>query len=377
MKFLLGFTSVSLLFLCAFCVEKNNKNEISNSQKDFFLERTLPKETLRGIYKDFFPVGTAVLYKNLINQKQSQFIREQYSSITPAIEMKPNIIHPEKDYFDFSKADHFVDFVDKNDLMIRGHCLIWFYKMPKWFTRNFLGGLLSKEELYKNMETHITTIMKRYRGKVYCWDVVNEAITDKQDQDTFRFYDDLYKIAGEDYFEKAFRIAKKADPKAKLYYNDNFSNNPVKLIKAYKLIKKMKQKGVPIDGIGIQAHYDVYDDSAKELETAFKLFSSIGLDIQVTELDISIFDINKTPEDIQKLDINYNDFELIQAEKYKAIFDLCRKYKSCKGITMWGAADWHNYIDDKFKRKGYPYLFDDDMNPKKAFYDVINSVQKK
>lgn len=218
------------------------------------------------------------------------------------------------------------------------------------------------------MKEHIDTVMKRYAGKVYCWDVVNEAVSDAG-EGILREKSPYYEICrDQEFIEKAFIYAHEADPDALLFYNDYNTEVPAKREKIYLLLKSLKEKGVPVHGVGLQAHYDIYFDSG-ELKKSIELFSSLGLKVHITELDVSIYkfdergvDFETPPEDRMKL----------QTELYGKIFDILREHKDSVGsVTFWGLTDNASWLNGfPVRRRNYPLMFDANQNPKEAYKKI-------
>lgn len=346
-------------------------NNISESKNHLLDNRDI---NLRDSYKNYFPVGAAIHSMYLDNGNRDEFVARHFSSVTPENQMKPFIIQPSEGHFDFEEADKIVAFAEKNNMKVRGHCLIWFHRMPSWFYKD-KGKTASKKLILKRMKQHITRVMERYKGRVYCWDVVNEAVTWRKGE-FFKSEDTLYKILGEDYICKAFQYAHEADPNAKLYYNDLWFNNPIKRDGLYIWLKKMKSKGIPIDGIGMQCHLTINGTEEKYLQETIDMFSSIGLDFQITELDISIYK-NSDPESVKHESEIYSDhIKAKQDEMFEMIFRVCRKNKNkVKGITLWAPADGRNFLTKWLKKPNYPYLFDENLNPKNSFYKITNFTE--
>lgn len=244
--------------------------------------------SLKEKYKEDFKVGVAIGYGELISDIDTQFIKKHFNSITPGNEMKPESVLKGPNNYDFTIADAFVDFATKNKMGIRGHTLVWHNQTPDWFFKDENGNFLKKDELLKRLKNHIYTVVSRYKGKIYAWDVVNEAIDETQ-PDGYR-RSNWYNICGPEYIEKAFIWAHEADPQAKLFYNDYNTEIPQKRMFIYNMIKNLKAKGVPIHGIGLQCHINIDNPSVEDIEETIKLFSTIpGLEIQITELDMSFY----------------------------------------------------------------------------------------
>jgi endo-1,4-beta-xylanase len=231
------------------------------------------------------------------------------------------------------------------------------------------GKPVSKEILLARLKDHITQVVTHYKGKVYAWDVVNEAIDDNDSN----FYRETnwYKICGEEYIAKAFQWAHEADPDAKLFYNDYNTENPVKRDKIYRLLKELLAAGVPVHGIGLQGHWNINNPSEKDLRDAIEKFSSLGLKIQITELDVSVYTSDKTdPSD----HMFTAEREQKQIEKYKMVFRVFRDYKKViTGVTFWNVSDKSSWLDNfpVRGRKNYPLLFDQNLKPKKAYWEVV------
>jgi endo-1,4-beta-xylanase len=287
--------------------------------------------------------------------------------------MKMGPIHPGENRYFWTIADSIVGFGVAHKIKVRGHCLLWHAQTPNWLFKDSVGKTVSKELLLNRIKSHIETVVSRYRGKIYAWDVVNEVIAD--DTSYFR-KTPFFKITGEEFIEQAFRSAHKADPKAILFYNDYNTENPLKREKIYKMLKNLLAKGVPIHGVGLQAHWSINNPSRSELEKSIEMFSSLGLQIQFTELDISVYagreggQLIAGEKNIQTTSFT-PEMEQKQLEKYQMIFEVFRKYKKqITGVTFWNLSDKYSWLDGR-GRKNYPLLFDTELQPKKAYYEVI------
>ncbi len=249
-----------------------------------------PTDGLKDTYKDYFKIGVAVNNRNVADPDQIKVVLREFNSITAENAMKPQPTEPKKGEFNWEDADKIADFCRANGIKMRGHTLMWHSQIGSWMYQDEKGNLLSKEEFYANMKHHIQAIVSRYKDVVYCWDVVNEAVADsplRWGQPELR-ESPMYKIAGEEFIYKAFEYAHEADPDALLFYNDYNDAEPAKSQRIYNLVKRMKDAGVPIDGIGMQAHYNVYGPTMKEVDDAIKLYSTVVDHIHLTELDIRI-----------------------------------------------------------------------------------------
>jgi endo-1,4-beta-xylanase len=338
---------------------------------------TLPAEPPKGLkdyYHDFFPVGVAVNLRS-ITGPDTTLILEQFNSLTPENAMKMGPIHPEEGRYNWREADAIVNFATTHGLRIRGHNLCWHEQTPRWLFSDSSGGQVTKEVWLKD---HITTVVSRYKGRIYAWDVVNEAVADENSDDTTKILRNSlwYRICGDDFIAKAFEYAHAADPKAQLFYNDYNTERPQKRERVYRLLRKLVAAGVPVTGVGIQGHWSIYEPTVPELRDAIERFSSLGLSVQVTELDVSIYPWEKErrARKPNESDAYTPELQDRQARQYKDIFSVFRDHKgTLNGVTFWNVSDRHTWLDNYPVpgRKNYPLLFDTAGQPKKAYNEVI------
>jgi endo-1,4-beta-xylanase len=237
------------------------------------------------------------------------------------------------------------------------------------------GNLVTKAVLLKRLKDHITAVVSRYKGKVYAWDVVNEAVDD--DSTKFLRNSLWYRICGEDFIAKAFEYAHEADPKAVLFYNDYNTERPEKRERVYRLLKMLVDAGVPVNAVGLQGHWSIYEPAPQDLIATIKKFSSLGLKVQITELDVSIYPWEKNKRALRpgEQDAYTPELEKKQADKYAEVFKIFRQYrKVITGVTFWNISDKHTWLDDYpvAGRKNYPLLFDKNLQPKKAYWKVVD-----
>lgn len=334
-------------------------------------------ETLKGLkdyYADYFPMGVAVYPRALQAGPEAELIKKHFVSMTPENVMKMGPIHPEEDVYNWGPANQIVQFAEENQMKMRGHALCWHNQTPDWIFVDDEGNDVSKEVLLDRLKAHITEVVKRYQGNIYAWDVVNEAISDKVDE----FYRDSkwYQICGEEFIAKAFEYAREADPNVELFYNDYEVINPVKRKKIYELVKRLKESGVPIDGVGIQGHWSIYEPSEQTLRETINQFTSLGLKVQITELDVSVYP--KEHERREKKETDTDDFtteqQRMQVEQYEMIFRVFRENKEhLNAVTFWNISDKYNWLDHfpVRDRKDYPLLFDQNHQPKEAYYKIV------
>jgi len=318
--------------------------------------------SLSESYLEYFPIGVAVSSRT-INTHRS-LIKKHFNSLTAENEMKFDHLQPSEGRFTFERADEIVKLAKENNMKVRGHVLVWHSQTPNWVFRDN-GDEVSREVLLERMKTHIETVMGHYKGDVYAWDVVNEAISDSSGE-VYRQENPWYQIIGEDFIKKAFEYAHQVDPDAKLFYNDYNAANPGKMNKIYNMVKGLVDDGVPIDGVGLQGHWNISDPSTIQIMKAIEKYSSLGLEVQITELDMSLYPWG----DNRKLDKPTEDMIAKQNQRYKTLFNLFKRYSDdVTGVTLWGVADDSTWLDNfpVQNRNNWPLLFDDNHEPKEAF----------
>lgn len=328
---------------------------------------------LKDYYKGYFDIGVAVTPRDLRNPEESTMIKKEFNSITAENAMKMGSLQPVENQFFWRDADAIVDFAEKNNIKIRGHALCWHTQAPNWIFKDASGNDVSKEVLLQRLKTHIQTVVKRYKGRIYAWDVVNEAIADGP---SFLRSTKWSEIIGEEFIAKAFEYAHEADPNALLFYNDYNTEIPAKREKIYRLVKGLIEKGVPIHGVGLQGHWSINNPSREELEKSIQMFSSLGVQVQFTEVDVSVYvgrqggQISNGGQRTEKA-LFTPEMEQQQLEQYKMIFEVLRKYKKeVTSVTFWNVSDRYTWLDMR-GRKNYPLLFDEQLQPKKAYWEVV------
>ena len=380
------------------CIQCSSKRLASSTRVDTAKVHD-PEKGLKDYYKKYFPIGVAVNLAAL-HGPDSALIVKEFNSVTPENDMKMGPIHPSENVYNWKNADAIVDFATSHHIKIRGHNLCWHAQEAAWMFTGPDGKQVTKELLLQRLKDHIFAVAGRYKGKIYAWDVVNEAVDDGDDTTQIYRKSNWYNICnGPEFIAAAFRYAHEADPKARLYYNDYNSEHPVKREKIYKLLKSLVDAHVPIDGVGMQAHWKLNDPSPEDLRKALDEFTSLGLKVQFTELDITIRmprprpapgaapAIAPTPPTTP--DPGYTaEAEAKQTAQYKMVFDIFRQYKkSITGVTFWNVSDRYSWLDarggglaggaaasintPRVVRKAYPLLFDENRQRKKAYWAVV------
>jgi endo-1,4-beta-xylanase len=391
-----GFLLPAIAFIVLSFVQCTPKHQVASSLQEG-TKADHPNKGLKDYYKNYFPIGVAVSMASL-HGPDSALIVKEFNSVTPENDMKMGPIHPSEDIYNWKNADKVVNFAVNHHIKIRGHNLCWHNQEAAWMFKGANGKPVTKELLLQRLKNHIFTVAGRYKGKIYAWDVVNEAIDDSDDTTQIYRKSNWYKICnGPDFIEAAFRYAHEADPQAKLYYNDYNSEHPVKREKIYKMLKKLIEDHVPIDGVGMQAHWKLNDPSPDELRKALDEVTSLGLKVQFTELDITIRLPQPTPGTTLPVaatpptpDPGYTpDLEAKQIAQYKMAFDIFRQYKKfITSVTFWNVSDRYSWLDQRggglmggaaagentprTVRKAYPLLFDESRQRKNVYWSVVN-----
>jgi endo-1,4-beta-xylanase len=284
------------------------------------------------------PLGAAVSLKPAQDDEayRKAFLRT-FSSLTPENAMKWAIVHPQPDEWDFGEADALVAMAERTRRRVRGHPLVWDQQVPRWA---FEGDVEAK------LRDHVGTLAKRYRGRVAQWDAVNEPLED----DGSLTPNAWQKAMGERWIDLAFRTARAADPDAKLFVNEIGAEQGPKLDALLALAGRLKARGVPIDGIGLQGHTTSRDfPSRAVLASALERIDELGLRAEITELDVAGG----------------------EPAAFAAAAEACAAAANCTGVTVWGVTDRWSWIGaDKT-----PLPFDADGRPKPARDALVRALR--
>ena len=333
----------------------------------------------KDTYKDYFTVGVALNIRNVASAEQMAVVKKNFNSVTAENAMKPGEIHPKEGVWNFAGADSIANWCRANGVKMRGHCLAWHSQFANWMFTDKKGKPVSKEVFYERLRDHIHTVVNRYKDIVYAWDVLNEAISDddgrkmpwmKEAPSPYR-KTKMMDLCGEEFIVKVFQFAREADPNVELFYNDYNACKPGKRDRIYNMVKKMKEMGAPIDGIGMQGHYNIYFPSMEEFDAAIEKYSKIVDKIHITELDLRTneemggqlqFSLGKAGEVPQYI-------KTLHEAQYANIFRVLRKHKDVvKNVTFWNLSDADSWIGVN----NYPLPFDKDVKPKKVYYTIKN-----
>lgn len=292
-------------------------------------------------------VGSAVAAPYLSGEADYRAVlNREFDSVTPENEMKWATVEAVRGQYDWSGADEIVKFAQRTGKSVRGHTLVWHSQLPDWV------GALPADELRSVLRQHITTEMKRYKGKIRAWDVVNEIFNEDGTRRDTVFQQKL----GDGYVADALRWARQADPSAKLYLNDyNIEGLNPKSDAMYDLIRTLKRQGVPIDGVGVQAHLSTQYGFPAGFRENLSRFAALRVDSAITEADVRI----PLPPDPAKL--------ATQASYFRQVWNACHAVSRCVEFTTWGFTDRHSWVPDVFPGEGAACLFDADLRPKPAY----------
>ncbi|MFQ3547131.1 MAG: endo-1,4-beta-xylanase [Termitinemataceae bacterium] len=324
----------------------------------------------------WFSIGAAVEPDEVDPSTQkAQLMIKHFDTIVAGNAHKMDAIQPQEGKFDWSRADKIIDFAEMTGMQIRWHTLLWHSQVPAWFFQDPVDPSkpASKELLNRRLKTHIQTIVRRYKGRVASYDVVNEVLSDNGGFRTGAEGSKWYEILGPEYIENAFRWAKEVDPTAQLVINDyNLESSARKRQDMYNLVRDLKRKGVPIDAVGLQMHVSINQPTIREIRETIDLFASLGVKVVITELDVSIYD---SPSEQKK---PVTDTVLRQqAQRYKDLFDLFKEAankKQLDTVVIWGLTDDGSWLNS-FPvpgRTNAPLLFDKQLKAKPAFWAIVD-----
>jgi len=302
-------------------------------------------------------IGAAVDPRPLLGEPlYAETLAREFNMVTPENALKFGRTQPSRDQYTFRDADAIIAFARANGMAVRGHTLVWHVVLPRWLT----GGAFTREELLAILRAHITTVVGRYRGQIAAWDVVNEALgNDGSWRDTI-----WHKTIGPEYVDLAFRWAHEADPQARLFYNDYGCEGLGRKSDAvYALVKGLRQRGVPIDGVGLQMHVRT-DASPESAEAAANLqrLAALGLEVHITEMDVRINGV-VTEEKLAR-----------QASIYKDMLRVCIAAENCRAFVLWGFTDRHSWIPQYFRGWGSALPFDEAYRPKPAYRALMEAL---
>ncbi len=331
---------------------------------------------LKDAYQGYFKIGVAVNKTNVSEPAQMALVRQEYNSVTAENDMKPVMVHPAEGVWHWEGADSIANYCRQNGIKMRGHCLCWHSQFSDWMFKDKKGRPVKKEVFYERLREHIHAVVNRYKDVVYCWDVVNEAIADQvrswpgHEGNPYR-ESTHWKLCGDEFIAKAFQFAHEADPNALLFYNDYNECDPGKRDRIYNMVKKMQEQGVPIHGIGMQGHYNIYGPSEEDIDAAITKYSELVKHIHITELDI------RTNQEMGgQLRFSQGQqhtvapyIQTLQDDQYNRVFRVLRKHKNVIDcVTFWNLSDRDSWLGVN----NHPLPFDENYKPKRT-YNIIRN----
>jgi endo-1,4-beta-xylanase len=344
-----------------------------------FVPPPVAERDIPSVYQslaEHFPIGAAVWQGDLTGE-HAFLLTRHFNSLTSENDMKWGALQPTEGNFTFATADAQVNFGKANNMLIRGHTLVWHNQNPTWLFNDLNGQPMTptpenRALLLQRLRNHIQTVITHYGDDIYAWDVVNEVI-DPAQPDGFR-RSQWFNILGTEYIDEAFRVARQVAPNAKLYINDFDTTNPIKRQFLLNLVSDLKDRGIPIDGVGHQMHNNIEFPSAQAIIDTINMFHDLGMDNQITELDVSIYSGSFPTAILDYADIPPDRF-VRQGYRYSIFFQAFRQLQGkISSITFWGQADDHTWLTSA-QRVNAPLLFDTSLKKKLAYWGVIDPLQ--
>lgn len=330
---------------------------------------TIHGQTLKqAATQDHILIGAAVNAHYLSEPAYTKTLAREFDMVEPEDAMKWSALRPGRSSFNFHDADEIVGFAQLHGIKVRGHNLVWHSHNPDWLE----NGHFTPNQLSKLLHEHMAKVLAHFRGKVFAWDVVNEAF-DEQGQLRHSIWYDQPGIGlagkGTAYIEQAFRWAHLYDPEALLFYNDadteeiNTHSDAI-----YAMVKDFKQRGVPIDGVGFEMHIHSLKPNFPSIQRNFERFSKLEIQIQITELDVGL-PVSSNGDVLDSLDLRK------QADVYRQIGEICISTPGCTAIQTWGFTDKYSWIPWFTQhRKGDALLFDKNYQPKPAYWSLMEAL---
>ncbi|TXS44869.1 endo-1,4-beta-xylanase [Streptomyces sp. t39] len=301
-------------------------------------------------------IGTAVDMAALADDAAYRDGVSAFSSVTAENVMKWQLVEPVRGTYDWAAADELVDFAGRNGQLVRGHTLVWHSQLPSWLDEDDF----SAEELRELLRRHVTEQVRHFKGRIWQWDVVNEAF---DDDGTLRDSIWLRKL-GPGYIADAFRWAHRADPAARLYINDyNIEGVNAKSTALHGLVADLRREGVPVHGVGFQGHFAVQYGFPGDVTANLGRFDALGLETAVTEADVRV----PMPADAAEREA--------QARGYSVLLQACLLTRRCTDFTVWGFTDKYSWVPGVFDGEGAANILDEDYAEKPAYRALLQDLR--
>ncbi|WP_433317795.1 endo-1,4-beta-xylanase [Micromonospora chersina] len=327
-------------------------------------------------------IGTAVDLAALddpADPRYRQLAASEFSTVTAENAMKWESLEPTRGTYNWGPADQLVAFAKQNNQRVRGHVLVWHNQLPGWLTSGVADGSISTAELRDILRNHITAVVTHFKGRIWQWDVVNEAVSDPWDTPSTLHYKGFWaQHLGPGYIADAFRWARAADPHALLFYNDynieafgsgDPANDKTQFV--YDMAKDLLAQGVPIDGVGSQGHLGTQYGNFDTLQVAGALrkFAGLGLATAFTEVDVR----SQLTAGVQAGDSNEINPRLqASAANFSVLLQACLAERHCLSFTVWGFTDRHSWVPGWFSDppEGLATIYDENYQPKRAYQEM-------
>ncbi len=343
---------------------------------------------LQEVFANDFRIGAALnsdqIYEK--NPDETALILKHFNTLTAENIMKWEAIHPKPEQYNFEPVEKFLRLGEKNKAFLIGHTLVWHSQTPGWVFETDNSKPAGRQILLERMKEHIETVVGRCKGRIRGWDVVNEAISGDGQLRMTKWLE----IIGPDYIARAFEFAHQADPDAELYYNDYDMWKPQHRQAVVRLVNELREKGLRIDGVGMQGHWGLDYPPIEEAEKSIETYAALGLKVMITELDISVLprarnfsgaevsqnfqlqkELNPWPEGLP------DEMQKKLADRYAELFGLFRKHADkIDRVTFWNVHDGNSWLNNWpiRGRTDYPLLFDRQTKPKPAFFAVVKTA---
>lgn len=352
--------------------------------------------TLKEAFANDFLVGVAVSHP-FIERNDTQcldLIAKQFNAVSPEDVLKPETVHPAPDVWNFKKGDEYCEFAKTHGMKALGHTLMWHNQTPDFFWLNDDGSVRTPEQMRATLEEYVEKTVTHYAGKVYAWDVVNEIISEEGGYRSDKGWEKYYDGNLDELVCLAFKTAQRCDPNAELYYNDYNMWRQTKVDGVVRLVKMLKDNGIRIDGVGIQAHWGLNYPDTKDIETTIDRLHALGVKVMITEFDIDMLPFSKEGQMTGKamFDPALQREEFMRylnpyanglpaevdkeiADRYEQIMrTIWNKRDKISRVTFWGLHDGVSWKNDYPipNRTNYPLIFDRNLQKKEAFHRIVN-----